>query len=53
MAEIFTINIELTSERQKLLKIPELIEVPRGSIVQWNIKILRNTGIHCTARLVV
>jgi hypothetical protein len=38
MAEIFTIDIELTSERQKLLKIPELIEVPKGSIVQWNIK---------------
>jgi len=38
MAEIFTINIELTTERQKLLKIPELIEVPKGSIVQWNIK---------------
>jgi hypothetical protein len=38
MAEIFTINIELTFEGQKLLKIPELIEVPKGSIVQWNIK---------------
>lgn len=38
MAEIFTINIKLTSEPQKLLQIPEIIEVPKGSIVQWNIK---------------
>ncbi len=38
MAELFTIDIELTSNREKLLKIPELIEVPKNSIVQWNIK---------------
>lgn len=38
MAEIIKIDIELTTEKQQLLKIPEIIEVPKGSIVQWNIK---------------
>lgn len=37
MAEIIKINIEVTSERQRLLLIPEKIEVPQFSIVQWNI----------------
>jgi hypothetical protein len=38
MAEIIKIDIELTTERQQLIKIPEIIEAPKGSIVQWNIK---------------
>ena len=37
MAEIFRVNIEFTGDREKLLRIPEKIEVPQYSILQWNI----------------
>lgn len=37
-AEIFKIDIEFTLNQENLVKIPELIEVPKGSIIQWNIK---------------
>jgi hypothetical protein len=37
MAEIIKINIEVNSNREKLLTIPEKIEVPQFSVVQWNI----------------
>lgn len=42
MAEIFRVNIEFTGERQKLLRIPDKIEVPQFSILQWNIINLDN-----------
>jgi hypothetical protein len=38
MTEIFTIDVKLTSDEKKLLEIPEIITVPRGSIVRWNIR---------------
>jgi len=37
MAEIFKINIEVNRNKEKLLTIPEIIEVPKLSVVQWNI----------------
>lgn len=37
MAELFRVNIEFTGELNKLLHIPEKIEVPQYSILQWNI----------------
>jgi hypothetical protein len=37
MAETIKINIEISKDREKLLKIPERIRVPLNSIVQWNI----------------
>ena len=37
MAEIIKINVEITEQREKLLRIPERIRVPQNSIVQWNI----------------
>lgn len=39
MAEVFNINVDFTSVTGKLLWIPELIRVPRGSIVAWNLRI--------------
>lgn len=38
MAEIISIDIEVNSNREKLLTIPERIEAPQFSIVQWNVK---------------
>lgn len=38
MAELIKVNIEFSEQQEKLiLKIPERIKVPLGSIVQWNI----------------
>lgn len=37
MAELIRVNIEFTGERNKLLHIPEKIEAPQFSILQWNI----------------
>ena len=37
MAETIKINIQITQQKEKLLKIPERIIVPQNSIVQWNI----------------
>lgn len=37
MAEIIKINVEITQQKEKLLKIPETTRVPLNSIVQWNI----------------
>jgi len=37
MAEIIKINVEITQQREKLLRIPETTRVPQNSIVQWNI----------------
>lgn len=42
MSEIYIINIEWMPNRQKLLEIPEIIEVPRGTVVQWNINKNKN-----------
>ncbi|MFN8333948.1 MAG: hypothetical protein U0U09_02400 [Cyclobacteriaceae bacterium] len=37
MADIIKINIEFTPQRERLLIIPDKIEVKLGSIVQWNL----------------
>lgn len=37
MAEIIKIDIELTGQPEKLLRIPNEIVVPLHSIIQWNI----------------
>jgi hypothetical protein len=37
MAELIKINIEVNSSEEKLLSIPQRIEVPQFSVVQWNI----------------
>lgn len=38
MAELIKVNIDISERQEKLiLKIPETIKVPVGSIVQWNI----------------
>lgn len=37
MAETIKIDIEISENREKLLKIPETTRVPHNSIVQWNI----------------
>lgn len=37
MAETIIINIEISEDREKLLKIPERTRVPVNSVVQWNI----------------
>jgi len=37
MADVIRINIELTRNREKLLIIPERVEVPQFSVVEWNI----------------
>lgn len=35
--EIIKINIDVLPERNKMLKIPEIIKVPQFSVVQWNL----------------
>jgi len=37
MAEIIKINVEITEQGDKLLRISERTRVPQNSIVQWNI----------------
>ena len=37
MAEIIRINIDASPNRERFLTIPEIIEVPKLSVVQWNI----------------
>lgn len=38
MAETYRIDVELKLDSKKLIILPERIEVPKNSIIEWNIK---------------